>query len=274
LLPNVVLTGSNSRNRSDVDFGRDVPARDRNIRSWNWTLQLTQPILRKPNDHAHDEAESLAEQLALAQRGFEKGAATITDTHEARSRVKLAHAERVAALNERESRRSELEKIVDEAPETWGDLFVLRPRAVTPKLQPEEAHAWIDQARANHPLARVQEAALQAAEAAVSKNRAEHWPTLDLVASHGRSHSSGSLDTPTDYSTAARSNVIDVQLTIPLYAGGATGARIAEALAVRDKTRADLEAARRQAATEARQAFPRPGQRPMWVPGRAAILRG
>jgi outer membrane protein len=102
---------------------------------------------------------------------------------------------------------------------------------------------------------RAQEATLAASEAAVRKNRAEHWPTLDLVASHGRSHSSGSLDTPNDYSTAARSNVIGLQLTIPLYAGGATNAKVSEAIAARDKTRADLEAARRQAAGEARQAF-------------------
>jgi outer membrane protein len=102
---------------------------------------------------------------------------------------------------------------------------------------------------------RAQEAALVAAEAAVRKHRAEHLPTLDLIASHGRSHSSGSLDTPNDYSTATRSNVIGVQLSLPLYAGGGTKAKVAEALAARDRTRAELEAARRQAAGEARQAF-------------------
>jgi outer membrane protein len=61
LLPNLALTGGDSRNRSDVDFGRDSPAQDRNIRSWNWTLQLTQPILRLQNHHAFDEAEYLTQ---------------------------------------------------------------------------------------------------------------------------------------------------------------------------------------------------------------------
>jgi outer membrane protein len=295
LLPTVALTGSNSRNRSDVDFGQNTPAQDRDIRSWNWTLQLTQPILRMQNRYAYDEAEFLAgqaqaqfdeaeqelilrvtqayfdvaaaeesiavadaqlkamnEQLAIAQRGFKNGTATITDTHEAKSRVGLARAERVAALNERETKRAELEKMAGELPQS---LAVLRPGIVAPTPQPDDAREWIGQARENHPLVRAQEAALSASEAAVRKNRAEHLPTLDLVASHGRNKSSGSLDTPTDYSTSARSNVVGLQLSIPLYSGGATNARVSEAIAGRDKARADLEAARRQAATDARQAF-------------------
>lgn len=298
LLPSVALTGGDSRNRSNVDFGRNSPAQDRNIRSWNWNLQLTQPILRLQNHYAFDEAESLVEQaraqfeeadqglllrvtqayfdvaaaeeaiavaaaqaramneqLALAQRGFENGTGTLTDVHEARARVELARAEEVAARNEREEKRSELEKIVGEAPEAWGALAVLSPAAVAPRPQPDDVREWIANARQNHPSVRAREAALAAAEAAVRKHRAEHLPTLDLVASHGRSHSSGSLDTPNDYSTAARANVVGLQLTIPLYAGGGTNAKVAEAIAARDQARAELEAARRQAAGDARQAF-------------------
>jgi outer membrane protein len=303
LLPTIALNGGNSQNRSDVDFGASSPAQDRDIRSWNWTLQLTQPLLRLQNVHAYDEAEHLAEQalaqfvqaeqelilrvaqayfdvlaaedgiavadaqiramseqFAIARRGFENGTTTITDTHEAKSRIDLARAQRVEAQNELETRRAELEKIVGDAPESLGEsltesLAVLRPSFIAPTPRPDEAREWIGQARDKHPLVRAQRAALAAAEAAVRKNRAEHLPTLDLVASHGRSHTSGSLDTPVDYSTASRSNVIGVQLTIPLFSGGATQARVAEAIAGRDRTRADLEAARRQAATEARQAF-------------------
>jgi outer membrane protein len=204
---------------------------------------------------AEAQRKAMREQLALAQRGVENGTGTITDVHEARARVELARAEEVSAINDREEKRSELTKIVGEAPEALGDLAVLSPAVVAPRPLPNDARAWIAQARENHPRVRAQEAALVASEAAVRKHRAEHLPTLDLVASHGRSHSSGSLDTPNDYSTAARSNVVGLQLTIPLYAGGGTSARVAEAIASRDQARAELEAARRQAAGEARQAF-------------------
>jgi hypothetical protein len=183
LLPSVALTGGNSRNRSDVDFGRDSPAQDRDIRSWNWTVQLTQPLLRLPSHHALDEAEFLAEQaqaqfdeagqelilrvaqacfdvvaaedgiavadaqlkamneqLAIAKRGFTRGTATITDTHEANSRVALARAERVEAMNDLETKRAELEKIAGDLPQS---LAVLRPGIVAPTPQPDDAREWI-----------------------------------------------------------------------------------------------------------------------------------
>jgi outer membrane protein TolC len=59
LRPTVALPGGNNRNRSNVDFGQSAPAQDRDIRSWNWTLQLTQPFLRMQNHYAYDEAEFL-----------------------------------------------------------------------------------------------------------------------------------------------------------------------------------------------------------------------
>ncbi|WP_442783934.1 TolC family protein [Collimonas fungivorans] len=42
---------------------------------------------------------------------------------------------------------------------------------------------------------------------------------------------------------------------IPLYSGGMTNAKVSEAVANAGKARADLEAASRQAATDAQQAF-------------------
>jgi outer membrane protein TolC len=60
------------------------------------------------------------------------------------ARAELARAERVAALNEREEKRSELEKIVGETPEVLGALAVLRPTAVAPRPQPDDVRAWIE----------------------------------------------------------------------------------------------------------------------------------
>jgi outer membrane protein len=102
---------------------------------------------------------------------------------------------------------------------------------------------------------RARRAALSAAEAAVRKVRSEHLPTLDFTVSTGRNFASGSLTTPSDYTTQARTTVAGVQLTIPIFSGGATNAKVMEAIANRQKTQAGLEAARRQAATDARQSF-------------------
>lgn len=294
LLPVVAVNGNDGLTRANTSFN-DVPVPVQDVHSWNWTLQLTQPLLRIQNAYAYDESASLVEeakaqfaqaeqdlllrvgqayfdvvvaedgiavadaqvramteQLAIATRGVQTGTSSITDVHEAKSRVELARSQRVAALNELETKRSELEKLVGDVPDK---LSVLRPSVVAPKPEPDDPQSWIAQARENNPLVRAQRAALAAAEATVNKNRAEHLPTLDLTASYGGNYTSGNLTIPSEYSTLGKSKTVGVQLSVPIFSGGATDAKVAEALANRYKTRADLEAARRQAAADARQAY-------------------
>jgi outer membrane protein len=101
----------------------------------------------------------------------------------------------------------------------------------------------------------IQRAGRDVAEQEIERHRAAHWPTLDLTASHGSNYSSGSLSTPADLTTRVRSTQLGMQLNIPLYAGGAIDSRVREAAAALARADADLEAARRQGAAAARQAF-------------------
>ena len=267
----------------------------RNINAWTWNLQLTQPLIRLQNLFAYGESkhiveqaeaqyataeqdlilrtaqayfdiltaqESIAtaesqlrameEQQAVARHSFDAGAASITDVHEAKSKADLARAQRLAALNELENKRAELEKLIGTVPE---HLAALKAGIPTPKPQPEQQEPWVEQARTLNPAVRAQQAALSAAESDINRNRAEHLPTLDLTASTGSNYSSASPSTPQNYSTDARSSQIGLQLTIPLYAGGATNSKVTEAIANKDKTRAQLEETSRKAAADAKQAY-------------------
>ena len=294
LLPVITATGNEGATQANTSFGNN-PAVDRTVRNSAWALQLTQPLLRMQNIYAYSESQArleqavaqfkqaeqdlilrvaqayfdvavaesniavaeaqvraVGEQLAIATRGFGLGTTAITDTYEAKSRADLARAQQIGSLNELENKRSELEKILGQAP---MQLAVLRSSVVAPQPQPADPQAWITQARENNPAVRAQQAAFDAAEAAVHKIESEHLPFLDLTASYGANTSTANLTTPADYATRGRSATIGVQLTIPLYAGGGTQARVMEAIASRYKTRAELEAARRQAGNEARQAY-------------------
>lgn len=293
LLPTIAANGNSGKNRSDTTF-TDTPIVQRDIRTWNWQLQLTQPLIRVQNVYAYSESESLVEQataqfaqaeqnlvlrvaqayfdvvvaedgiavadaqvkamgeqVAIATRGFQTGTTSVTDVDEAKSRVGQARSQRVAALNELEAKRSELEKVVGQMPDR---LAVLKPAVVAPRPVPDDLPAWTAQAKDNNPIVRAQKAALAAAESRVSKNRSEHLPTLDLTASYGNNYSSGST-TPSDYSTLSKTTMVGLQLNIPIYSGGSTNAKVSEAIATRFKTRADLEAARRQAVNDAKQAY-------------------
>ena len=294
LLPTVNLNGGDNDTRGTSKFS-NIPQVNRDVRAWTWTLQLTQPLIRTQSFYAWRESDALVEearakyaqaeqdlilrvtqvyldvlvarknievaeaqlramgeQLALAQRGFETGANAITDVDEAKSRAALARSQRIAALNELEARRAELEKLVGQAPQTLADL---RPAALVPAPQPDDAKAWMEQARANNPAVLAPEAALHAAEIEINRNRAEYLPTLDAVLSTGQNYSSGTLTTPGDFATRASSKLAGVQLTVPFFAGGATRSRVSEAIANKNRAAAELEAARRQAAADARQAY-------------------
>lgn len=294
LLPVVSLNGNDNVNRISSQFG-NTPEVKRDINAWTWTLQLTQPLIRAQNLYAYKESESIVdqaraefsvaeqdlilrvaqayfdvlvaqssidvadaqlhaaeEQMALAKRSFELGKTAITDVHEAKSRADLARSQRIAANNDLNSKRAELEKAVGDVPET---LVPLLPEKIIPNPQPDDVKAWVAQARENNPAVKAPRAALAAAETEISRNRAEHLPTLDLVASYGQNYSSGTPNLPNDFSTQATSSQAGLQLTVPIYAGGATSSKVVEAIANRDKAAAQLEEAKRKAATDAKQAY-------------------
>ncbi len=294
LLPVVAVNGSDNNTYATNTFSNAPPV-NRDVRAWNWTLQLTQPLLRAQNIYALTGSKALVEQaiaqyaqaeqdmilrvaqayfdvliarenievaegqlraakeqLDLAKRGFETGTNAITDVHDTQSRVDLAHSQRVAAQNELDSRRAEVEKIVGNAP---AEFVALLHAVEIPGPQPDDPQAWIAQARENNPAVRAPQAALLAAEAEVKKIRADYAPTLDVMASYGKNFSSGSITTPSDFSTQGKSRQAGVQLTVPIFSGFASGSRVTEAIANKNKIAAELEIARRQAGTDARQAY-------------------
>lgn len=294
LLPTVNANGANNVTRAQDQFSTS-PSISRDVHAWNWSLQLTQPLIRMQNVYAYDEAKvaleqaqaqynqaeqdmilritqayfgvmasregikvaevelsATGEQLELAKHGFDKGVAAITDVHEAQSRVDLARSHLVEAQNELDAKSAELGKIVDEVPE---QLAALGPSVPIPPPQPNDQQVWIKQARDNNPAVRAAQSGLLVAEAAVGKTRAEHTPTLDLVASYGENYASGSATMPTDLASRGQNKLIGVQFTIPLFAGGGTSSHVAEVMANKYRAGAELEVARRQAATDARVAF-------------------
>jgi outer membrane protein len=96
-----------------------------------------------------------------------------------------------------------------------------------------------------HPAVRRARIGLEVAQLETTKARAGESPTVDAVGSLSASDSRGSL--PNLNRSAGTSTVasLGVQLNWPLYTGGATQNRIKETLLLEEKSRNDLEAARR-----------------------------
>ncbi|MDP3798209.1 MAG: TolC family protein [Polaromonas sp.] len=223
---------------------------------------------------------AVTQQLELARRNFEVGTGIVTDVHEAQSRLDLSRSQAVAAGGELKNKRAELVRIIGEsraqfpagppqgklAPSGGREahavasvgaypLARLRADSRLPGIQLDGEQAWLDSAREQSIQVRIAQATLEVADREIAKGRAAHSPTLDLTAGYGSNYSSGSITSPADISVRSRSGQVGLNLNIPLFAGGGVQARVREALALRDKVSDDLEAARRQAVTQASQAF-------------------
>jgi outer membrane protein len=287
LLPNVAVSGAYSRNNLDSS---NLP-RTVDYSGNGYTLSLSQPLFRVANWEQYQEGKlsvaaseaqfaqaqqdlivrvaqayfdvlsaqdalaslqaqkvAITEQLASAKRNFEVGTTTITDTHEAQARYDLAVAQEIAAQNDLRIKRNALEQITNQPA---GNLAALRPGVTLQPPQPAAADKWVQSAEQQNYGVVGQQLALEIARREIKRNRAGHYPTVDLVAS--RSHSN--QGTVTTIGATSDSTAIGVQWAIPLFSGFAVDSKVREAIALEDKARADLENARRTAAQGARQSF-------------------
>jgi len=188
------------------------------------------------------------EQLASAKRNFEVGTQTITDTHEAQAAFDLVVSQEIAAVNDLENKKTALQAIIGAPP---AALATLRTGLSLSAPQPANVDQWVSAAENQNYAVTVAQLQLASAERDISKNRAGHYPTLDLVASSAHRNTGGQYDS----SGRATGNAIGVQYSIPIFQGFAVTSRVRQSIALEDKARNDLEANRRNAALNARQSF-------------------
>ena len=191
---------------------------------------------------------AIAQQLEQAKRNFEVGTATITDTYEAQARYDLILAQELAAANELELKRRDLQQLINAAEVPALNMLGAGFNPVAP--EPAEVQKWVDDAQRNNVQVVSAEAAYQLAEEEVARSRGGHLPTVDLIGNYAK-------NTGCTFTTCGdtRSTSVGVQLSMPLFQGGAIQSKWREAEANREKAKQDLESARRNVALQARQAY-------------------
>ena len=96
--------------------------------------------------------------------------------------------------------------------------------------------------------------ALQVAKLETSKAEAGHKPTLDLTGSYTTAATNNGSSTGLS-STRGNQASVGLSFVLPLFAGYAVQNRVKETLALEDKARSDLEAAKRSVAQATRTAY-------------------
>ena len=193
---------------------------------------------------------AVGEQLAQAKRNFEVGTSTIVDTHEAQARYDLVIAEELVAENDVANKRTAVRQITTKQP---GELKSIRPEIALPPVTPPNIDHWVDSAETGNYNVLASKVAAEIATREIEKQRAGHYPTLDLVANVGLLTQDKAATV--NFGSTNKTGSLALQLAVPIYQGGIVDSRVREALALRDKAGYDIETARRAAAQNSRQAF-------------------
>ena len=157
---------------------------------------------------------SIEQQLESAKRNFEVGTSTIVDSQEAQARYDLAIAQEIAAESDLEVRQRTLQAIIGKEP---GTLAPFRRNAEIPQPQPADMKQWASAAEQDNINVQIQMATLEIATREVERQRAGHYPTVDLVANLGKSTAFASTvggQLETDFQN------IGVQLNLPIFRAG------------------------------------------------------
>ncbi len=197
---------------------------------------------------------AIAEQLRQAKKMYEVGTVIITDSLEAESRFELALSQEIAAESDLEFKRDVLRSIIERDP---GALAKLKPSVVLSPPQPAEIDKWVEAAKTGNFTVQAQEAAAEVAAKQVERNRAGHYPVVEIVGSAGRNNNTAfstgggflGVKQETDFSN------VGIQVTLPLFAGGRVNSLTREAAANRDNAIAQLGTARRNAVVGSRQSY-------------------
>lgn len=196
------------------------------------------------------EKAAIEYQLKAAQQGFELGATTITDAHEAQARLDLVMASEVNLRNELQLAEDALARIIAEPP---GELAELPGDVRLPAPEPNRLEDWTVQA--SHAGLVVTNADLQTriAQKEIDIARGQHAPTVEFVARTGSASDYG-LD---GYRSGRRSldSTVGVQLSIPIFTGGEISSRVREQTSRLQQARALLEDARRATVQAAQRHF-------------------
>ncbi len=204
-------------------------------------------------DVAETQKKAINEQLKQAKRNFEVGVSTIVDTHEAQARFDLVLSQEIAARNALEIARRTLQSLINRFPHDLQNTSVEKIIA-DPLLLPEgEMEDWVQVSQENNFSLKIQQIAFELSEQEIRRNKAGHYPSLDLVAQYSNQQGIGGAFTGRGIDLTTKS--IGLQLNVPIFAGLSVQSKVREAVANRDKTRNDLENVRRMTALQVRQQY-------------------
>lgn len=200
-------------------------------------------VLRATDNLSSSSAEEAAvkRQLEQTEQRFKVGLIAITNVHEARAAYDLSRVQRIVDEGTLDVRFEALEQLTGKV---YNNISALKADFPILAPQPTDRAEWELQAQ-QHNL-QVKKARLQALSAnnTLKAKRSDHAPTLDFVASYN--------DSDDDFGSEIQTTQFGIELSVPLFAGGATSAVAKQAYYQREQTQQSLAFTERQARQDIR----------------------
>jgi outer membrane protein len=199
--------------------------------------------------------EALTRQLEQADKRFEVGLIAITDVQEAQAAHDNARAGVIAAKRAVATAQEALRELTGKDYQS-----LVKPADAMPldKPDPADEQAWVDLALKDNLDVLAARLNSDVASRDVKIAQAGHYPTVELFANRTEfdsdaTQTNNGLTGPADASQTQ--DTIGVQVTIPIFSGGATQSRVREQVHLHRAARERLEGAMRAAERETRDAY-------------------
>lgn len=195
------------------------------------------------------ERKAIARQLEVAQGRLEVGLATITDVHDALARFELAQVQEIEAMDQLADTHEALREMTGEPA---GPLARLRDTMPLLKPDPPDVEKWVSTALAQNLTLLARRESKVIAREEISRNRAQYYPTLDLVGSQSRTDADASLSGP---GSRTDTTSMGLRLTVPIFQGGTVSAQVTESVERYNAAQHELEAELRATGRTTRAAY-------------------
>jgi len=199
-------------------------------------------------DFARAEKKAVSEQLHQTQQRFKVGLIAITDVREAQAGYDQTVAQEIVAKNALAISYEALRELTGKM---QPDLNALAKKSPLAPPQPDNIDDWVKTALQQNTTLIAAEKSLNIASEEVNRQRAGHYPSLDLTATKTRVD--GGTFSTTTYNSDDTSLIL--QLNVPLYSGGLTSAMTRQAKYKRQQAREQYEQQRRSTERQTRSAF-------------------
>lgn len=289
LLPNISANANTTDNWQKRQNSQFFPSAEENFNSHGYTLSITQPIyhhdylvgLRQADaqiakaeadylaarqdlilrasesyfnvlaaidalEFARAEKSAVSRQLEQAKQRFEVGLIAITDVHEAQARHDLTVSQEIVAENQLANSREALREVTGQYHIEIAGVADTMPLI---KPDPENVEQWLLKAGEYNASLAAARATMDSAREEINRQRAGHYPTLDIVARRDNSVSNSSTGSDTD------TRSLSLQLNVPLYQGGLVSSKKRAAEYQHDQARYTLEQTRRSVDRQTRDAY-------------------